>query len=287
MNIEPGSLHYVSQRLRLHYSEWGDPKAPPLILQHGGRDHGRSWDRIVEALLPDWRIIAPDLRGHGDSAWATDSAYGMEDFLYDHAMLFDALNIERATVVGHSLGGNIALRHAAVRPDRVARLVAIEGLGPSPAAHAKDAEEPISDRLANWITSRSRALERPRRVYATVEEAIARLQGVHPHFSADLARHLATHGVEAVEGGYRFKSDPAMAASPPHDISWPEREALWRAVRCETLLIYGRDSWASDPVLDGRAAHFGRARVEMIEKAGHWLHHDRPAEFIALLRGFL
>lgn len=287
MTIEPRSGYYVSQRLRLHYSEWGDPGAPPLILQHGGRDHGRSWDRVVEALLPDWRIIAPDLRGHGDSEWAADGAYAMEDFLYDHAMLFDALKIDRATVVGHSLGGNIALRHAAIRPERIARLAAIEGLGPSPAAHARLAAEPIGDRLANWITARSRALVRPRRVYATLDEAIARLHDVHPHFSPDLARHLATYGVTAVDGGYCFKSDPAMATLPPHDISWPEREELWRAVRCDTLLIYGRDSWASDPLVDGRAAHFAHARVEMIEKAGHWPHHDQPAGFIALLRGFL
>lgn len=287
MTTEPRSGHFVSQRLRLHYSEWGDPAAPPLILQHGGRDHGRSWDRVVEALLPDWRIIAPDLRGHGDSEWAADGAYGMEDYLFDHAMLFDALNIERAAVVGHSLGGNIALRHAAVRPDRVARLVAIEGLGPSPDAYAKGAAGPIADRLATWITARSRALGRQRRVYATLDAAVARLQRVHPHVPPDLARHLATHGAEPVEGGYCFKSDPAMDAAPPHDIAWSEREALWAAVRCDTLLIYGRDSWASDPVTDGRAAHFAHGRVEMMDHAGHWPHHDRPAEFIALIRGFL
>jgi pimeloyl-ACP methyl ester carboxylesterase len=287
MSIEPRSGHYESQRLRLHYNEWGDRSAPPLILQHGGRDHARSWDRVVEALLPDWWIITPDLRGHGDSEWAHDGGYGMEDFLFDHAMLFDALNIEKATVVGHSLGGNIVLRHAAARPDRVARMVVIEGLGLSPAAQLKADAEPIDERLAKWIAARSRALTRKRRIYTSIEEATARLQGVHPHFAPDLARHLAVHGVEAVEGGYCFKADPALAVHRPHDISPAERHEMWRAVQCETLLVYGKDSFASNPLLDGRTAYFRHARLELVDDAGHWLHHDRPAEFIALLRRFL
>lgn len=287
MNTQPRSGTFTSQRLRLHYSEWGDPAAPPLILQHGGRDHGRSWDDVVQALLPDWRIIAPDLRGHGDSEWAADGSYGMEDFLYDHAILFEALEIERAVVIGHSLGGNIAVRHAAVRPDRVSKLIVIEGLGPSPAADAERIARPIAERLGSWIEKRRRALVRQRRVYESIDAAVARMTGEHPHLAPDLARRLTIHGTERVDGGYCFKADPAMNAAPPHDISWDERVGLWRAIACETLLVYGADSWASNPARDGRADAFRHAQVEIIEGAGHWLHHDRPREFIALVRGFL
>ncbi|MDB5685945.1 MAG: Pimeloyl-ACP methyl ester carboxylesterase [Rhizorhabdus sp.] len=281
------SGYYMSQRLRLHYSEWGDPAAPPLILQHGGRDHGRSWDHVVAALLPDWRIIAPDLRGHGDSAWSPDAAYAMDDYVFDHAMLFEALGIERATVIGHSLGGNIATRHAAIRPDRVEKLVSIEGLGPSPDALAKEAAKPVAERYAKWIDGRSRALVRQRRVYPSIDEAVARLAKVHPHVAPERVRQLAVDGSERVDGGWCFKADPALDAIQPTDISPAERQALWQAIACETLLIYGVDSWASNPAIDGRAAHFHHARVAMVEKGGHWLHHDQPAHFIALLREFL
>ncbi len=284
---EPRSGTFMSQRLRLHYSEWGDPAAPPLILQHGGRDHGRSWDHVVAALLPDWRIIAPDLRGHGDSAWSPDAAYSMDDHIFDHAMLFEALGIERATVVGHSLGGNIATRFAGIRPDRVTKLVSIEGLGPSPDVLARDAAEPVAGRFAKWIERRSHALERRRRIYPSIDAAAERLAKVHPHVAPDLVRQLAANGSVAVDGGWCFKADPALDAIPPTEISPAERQALWQAVTCETLLVYGVDSWASNPAIDGRASYFRHARVEMVEKAGHWLHHDQPAHFIALLREFL
>lgn len=287
MTPEPRSRHYTSQRLRLHYSEWGDPAAPVLILQHGGRDHSRSWDDIVQALLPDWRIIAPDLRGHGDSEWSPESHYGMDDYLYDHAMLFEALGISRAAVVGHSLGGNIALRHAAIRPDRVSKLVVIEGLGPSPDDNAKLVAQPITTRFETWIKQRQNALKRQRRPYPSIEAAIERMAVMNPHTAPDLARHLAVHGTELVDGGYLFKTDPAMHVSPPIDVSWDERTGLWGAIACETLLVYGTNSWFTDPITDGRAAYFRNARVEIFEDAGHWLHHDRPSEFIALLRGFL
>jgi len=66
----PTSRVYFSQRLRLHYVDWGNGGKPPLILLHGGQDHCRNWDWVAEELRADYHIIAPDLRGHGDSAWS-------------------------------------------------------------------------------------------------------------------------------------------------------------------------------------------------------------------------
>src|ERR1700758_5657853 len=71
----PTSRIYFSQRLRLHYVDWGNPAAPPLILLHGGRDHCRNWDWVAAACRDDYHVIAPDLRGHGDSAWSASRHY--------------------------------------------------------------------------------------------------------------------------------------------------------------------------------------------------------------------
>ena len=79
----PTSRHYFSQRLRLHYVDWGNPEAPPLLLVHGGRDHCRNWDWVAQALRDDWHVICPDLRGHGDSQWSPDGNYAMSSYIYD------------------------------------------------------------------------------------------------------------------------------------------------------------------------------------------------------------
>ena len=81
----PTSRHYFSQRLRLHYVDWGNTEAPPLLLVHGGRDHCRNWDWVAQALRDDWHIICPDLRGHGDSQWSPDGNYSMSAYIYDLA----------------------------------------------------------------------------------------------------------------------------------------------------------------------------------------------------------
>ena len=100
------------------------------MLIHGGRDHARNWDRVAEALVERYSIYAPDLRGHGDSDWAVGGQYSMPDFVLDIAALADVIDRDPLTMIGHSLGGAIALQYAGVFPSRVEKLVAIEGLGP-------------------------------------------------------------------------------------------------------------------------------------------------------------
>src|SRR5210317_1586229 len=120
----PSSQTYISQRLRLHYVDWGNEGAPPLLLIHGGRDHCRNWDWVAERLRDRFHIIAPDLRGHGDSAWALGSSYGLLEFAADIAQLIRQKKLAPVNIIAHSLGGNIALHYAGLFPDTVAKLVA-------------------------------------------------------------------------------------------------------------------------------------------------------------------
>src|SRR6516162_4504321 len=137
--IGPTSQSYISQRLRLHYADWGNAGAPHLILLHGGRDHCRNWDWVAEDLRADYHIIAPDLRGHGDSAWSESGDYSMSAFVYDLAQLIHQQHLAPCRIVAHSLGGNISLRYAGAFPETVCKLVAIEGMGPSPTMMAERA----------------------------------------------------------------------------------------------------------------------------------------------------
>ena len=89
--LGPVSRFFISQRLRLHYVDWGNHGAPTLVLVHGGRDHARSWDWVARELRRDWHVVAPDLRGHGDSAWAVGSLYHMVEYVIDLAQLLQAI----------------------------------------------------------------------------------------------------------------------------------------------------------------------------------------------------
>ena len=94
----PTSHTYFSQRLRLHYVDWGNPEAPPMIMIHGTRDHCRNWDWVAERLRDDYHIIAPDLRGHGDSEWARGSQYALVDYVLDIAQLLEQLQLQLRAV---------------------------------------------------------------------------------------------------------------------------------------------------------------------------------------------
>jgi len=290
MTTSPGptSHSYFSQRLRLHYVDWGNPTAPPLLLVHGGRDHCRNWDWLAMALRDRWHVIAPDLRGHGDSQWSADGSYRMDSYIYDLAQLIHQQKLAPVTIVAHSLGGNISIRYAGIYPDTVRRLVAIEGLGASPRMMAERAKLPLGERMRLWIAEQRDLSGRLPRRYPSIEEAFKRMQGENKHLSPTQARHLTEHGVNQNEDGtFSWKFDNYVRSWPAFDMATPEVEQLWGEVTCPTLLVYGKESGASNPLVDGRIRHFKNARVESFERAGHWVHHDRFDDFLALTRDFI
>ncbi len=286
--LGPTSHSFISQRLRLHYVDWGNPGAPPLVLVHGGRDHCRNWDWVARELRRDFHVIAPDLRGHGDSAYSPSGDYGMAAMVYDLAQLIHQQALAPVRIIAHSLGGNIALRYAGVYPEAVSRLVAIEGLGLSPALEAERAKRPIADRMASWIEDERALAGRLPRRYASIEEAVSRMQAENRRLTPQQAHYLTVHGVSQNEdGSYGWKFDNYVRSFSPSDLTPAERHELWRRIACPTLLVYGSESWASNPQKDGRLAHFANARVATFERAGHWVHHDRLDDFLTEVRAFL
>jgi pimeloyl-ACP methyl ester carboxylesterase len=284
--LEPDSRTFVSQGLQLHYMEWGSPGAPLLLLVHGICEHARSWDQTARALSQDWHVIAPDLRGHGDSGWSPDRSYLSSCYLVDIANLLESLPHERGIVVAHSLGGNVMARFTAVFPERVKKLVLIEGLGPSEEALADwDRKGPVQ-RTRSWIDSQRAAYEKPSRVFASIAEAQTRLMKSNPRLSTGLALHLAQHAVRPCAGGYEWKHDPLVSAFPPEDFALPGSR-FWKEISIPTLLFQGAQSWTTNPETDGRATHFRDRRTVVVEGAGHWVHHDQFESFVSALQAFL
>lgn len=279
---------FSSQRLTLSYAEWGEPSAPPLVLVHGGRDQKRSWDRVAARLAETYRVIAFDLRGHGQSDWVSDGDYGVMDHVYDLNSLVDALELERFTLLGHSLGGNITLRFTGLFPDRIKKLIAIEGLGPSPKMLVERQSQPLTERLSNWIEQRRSLSDRGPRVMQDLAEAEGRMKAAFSHLPDDLIHHLTETGIKTnPDGTVSWAYDPAGMGRSPADISHDDFVELWTKITCPTWLVYGANSWASNPAEDGRARHFQNATVTLIEDAGHWLHHDQFEDFMDQLDSFL
>jgi len=280
---EPADRFYESQGLRLHYVDWGNASAPPLILVHGGLDHCRNWDAIARELQPHFHIIAPDLRGHGDSEWAKGSSYSLTDHVYDLTRLVHFAEVQGATIIGHSLGGMISLAYSGTYPERVSRLAILEG-----AFLSGSGRMPIHEQMSRWISQLDRIGQHEASTFQTIEDAAQRLSARNKKLTPEQALHLARYGVRKnADGLYRWKFDHYQRARAPYRLLAKDYVALWSRITCPTLLMWGDESFLPDPEASGLFAHFKRAELQKIAGAGHWLHHDQLDVVLASLRRFL
>ena len=169
------------------------------------------------------------------------------------------------------------------------KVVAIEGLGPSPSRLEQSRETGIEQRLRGWIESRRKNAGRSPRKYARIEDAIARMKEENAHLNDAQAGHLTIHGAAQNEDGtYSWKFDNAVRlGGGPGGLAAEDQHRIWSRIAAPVLLVRGTASWASDPEIDGRIAHFKNARLVNIEGAGHWSHHDRFDVFMQHVDGFL
>jgi pimeloyl-ACP methyl ester carboxylesterase len=280
----PQSRYYQSQGLRLHFTDWGNASAPPLLLVHGGLDHSRSWDHLAQALRADFHVVAPDLRGHGDSGWATGSSYSLADHVYDLTGLVKFEGFEKVTLVGHSMGGMVSLTYAGAFPDKVSRLVVLDGVTNFPARRVK----PAYVRIAEWTSDLDKFAQRKIHRYPSLVDGAERIRARNPRLTREQAMHLATHGMKRNDdGSFSWKYDPYLRARAPYRLSLEDNIGLWSRIACPMLLVSASESFLPDPEKAGVMTHFGHAELARIEGAGHWLQHDRPDEVAGLIRTFL
>ena len=281
------SLFEDIRGLRHHIRVWGDPAYPLLFLLHGWMDASASFQFLVDALARRWQVIAPDWRGYGLSAWQP-GGYWFPDYVADLEAILTRFSPDApATLVGHSMGGNIACLYAGVRPQRVARLVNLEGLGLPP---GKPADAP--GRLARWL---DQLADPPRlRAYAGFDELAVRLIESNPRLAPEKAAFLARHcGRQTASGEVYFAADPFHKVVNPYLYRIDEAMAFWRAITAPVLLTVAAES----PIYRRVAAHadlyaafkacFARLEEVIIEDAGHMLQHDQPGRVAAVIEEFL
>jgi pimeloyl-ACP methyl ester carboxylesterase len=262
--------------LALHYCEWGPADARPLLLLHGITGHARSWDTLAAALQPDYRVIALDQRGHGDSQWAPDADYSVGAMSGDVERLADHLGLGRFRLLGLSMGGRVAIGFAGAHLARVERLVIVD-IGP-------DIAPAGMERIRGGIGT---APER----FATHDEAFAHARRANPLYREAELRHRLAHALRRQpDGSLAWKYDRAIREAMRLGT---RREAmdLWEPlprIACPTLLVRGGESDILSPEIAKRMlAALADARLVEIPGAGHTVPGDQPEAFAAAVRSFL
>jgi pimeloyl-ACP methyl ester carboxylesterase len=268
--------------LNAHIIRWGPPpKAghPPLFLLHGYLDAGVTFQFLADHLAQDRPLVAVDWRGFGASGWAS-GGYWFPDYLADLDALLDVLcPAEPASLLGHSMGGNIAAIYAGTRPERVRLLVNLEGIG-LPATSSDLAPS----RYGQWL-EQIRAPRTPKS-YGSFDELAAVILARYPQFGAERAMFVANAwAIQHADGRVRLRSDPLHRRANPILYRREEAEACWRRIKAPVLMLYGANSEVvqrmgapgTDESFRQCIPHLQSATIEGV---GHMMHLERP-EFVA------
>lgn len=304
----PSRSEFVPLRgLNHHVQIWqgpgqANPALPPLVLLHGWMDVAASYQFMVDALSDAFAagrtIIAPDWRGFGQTAPSHEAArpdhYGFVDYLADLDFLLDHYTPgQTVDLVGHSMGGNIAMLYAGVRPERIRKLVNLEGFG-MPASQPSQAP----GRFVKWMDE-LKSLQRGEmtlKSYDDVDGVARRLMKTNPRLSPDKAQWLAGHWARPdADGKWRILGEPAHKITSAQLYRLDEVLEIYKCISAPTLAIEASDDsmalwWKGKYSLaeyHERLKCVPEAQVAVIQDAGHMLHHDQPQQLATLIEGFL
>jgi pimeloyl-ACP methyl ester carboxylesterase len=260
----------VANGLRLHYLEWGDPARPAMILLHGIARHAHTFDHIATRFARDYRVIALDMRGHGDSAWSPEGAYLVQDYVKDLEALVAGLRLRRVTLLGNSTGGRVAQVFAGLHPDLVERLV-VEDVGP--------------ERPQNIADAFARRVEQEADGWASEDELVRQLAAASQRTPEPLLRRYAHFGTRPrADGRLVWKRDPNLVKG------FVETE-LWDSVskiKSPALYVIGGASRIVPPETQQRLTDtLPNCRIVIMPGLGHYPDEEDAEGFLTIVGDFL
>lgn len=290
------TTHLPIRHHRYHVREWGPEHSdlPLLVLLHGWMDVGASYQFTVDALKQPRRIIAPDWRGFGLTTGPQTDHYVMADYLADLDLLLDHYAPgQTIDLVGHSMGGNVAMMYAGVRPERIRRLVNLEGFG-LPATRPAQAPE----RYAQWIDEIKQLHQGDKdlKAYDSADGVADRLMKTNPRLGRDKATWLAQHWAQPdAQGQWRILGDAAHKVVSAQIYRVEEAVALYARITAPVLAVEATSDslgqwWGGRYTLaeyHERLKQVPQYRIASVADAGHMLHHDQPEVVAQLIEDFL
>ncbi|WP_293762473.1 alpha/beta hydrolase [uncultured Aquitalea sp.] len=286
MHPDSQSLYLTLNRHRYHLRQWGKPDAPLLVMLHGWMDSSATFRYLVEALPDQWRIVAPDWRGFGDSDWNTGSYY-FPDYLADLDALLDQLSPnEPVRLLGHSMGAMVAGIYSGVRPERIRQAMLVEGFGLNA---TRPAEAP--GRYGRWLRETAQAPSFA--PLGSVEDVAAKLIERNPRLQAGRAMWLAEALTRQDAQGQRFyRADPRHKMVNPVLYRLEEAKACWQRISAPVHWVLGGDMW-DHPMAKGvmdtlpeRRACFAQLQETVVPEAGHMIQWEQPAALASVVSGF-
>jgi pimeloyl-ACP methyl ester carboxylesterase len=290
--MKPSRSEFITVRgLQYHIRHWGNEGAPMLFMAHGWMDVSASFQFVVNCLQREWHVIAPDWRGFGMTDSTGSDSYWFPDYLGDLDEILRHFSPHKpVNLLGHSMGGNVVCLYAGARPERIKKLINLEGFG-LPTTRPEQAP----GRYAKWLDE----LREPSslRTYATKAEVAARLQKTNPRLTNERAAFLSNHwAVQNDRGEWEILADPAHKLISPLLYHVDEVLACWSAITAPMLWVEADDTdiwrWMGPKEkarieIDRRITFFPDVTTAMIKDAGHMLHHDQPQALAALIEQFL
>ncbi len=286
--MKPSQSHiHTIRNLRYQVRTWGDSAAPKMFLLHGWMDVSASFQFLVDCFQREWYVVAPDWRGFGLTEWAA-GGYWFPDYYADLDALLEIYQPDMpVNLVAHSMGGNVACTYAGIRPQRVARLVSLEGFG-----MGRTAPDQAAGRYQQWLDE----LRAPPRFnsYTSFDAVAARLKKNNRRLTDEQAHFLAQHWAKQTgPAEVTLRSDPKHKFVNPVLTRLEELLACWRQVTAPVLWVTGDETngrgWRTDSVqqLAERKAAFRDFREIELQDCGHMMHHDQPVKLAAIIEAFL
>ena len=283
------------RNLQYHVRTWGTRKAGqlPLVMVHGWMDVSASFQFVVDALKEDRYIVAPDWRGYGKTVVPSTDNYWIPDYLADLDFLLDWLDSPQVDLLGHSLGGNVVMLYSGIKPERIHKLINLEGFG-----MPRTKPENAGKRYVQWMGELKKMNKGELNLssYESADGVARRLMKTNKRISEDKAQWLARQWAEEnANGKWDILGDAAHKVVNANLYQVDEALSLYAQITAPLLAVEAADNelgkWWGDKFTlaeyHERLKSVPNCRIEAVADAGHMMHHDQPEILAGMIEAFL